>query len=122
VWENTTDWVAKDNHRQVTVNSSVYDAYVGEYESRRTGFFDTKIIVTKDQGKLIGSFSGEITGPQNRFELTPESSTRFFWKGEAVTFTFVTGADGAATHLVWREFGQERRLIRSDVNARRPRS
>lgn len=106
------DWLAKEDLREVAVDPSVYEAYVGEYELRRNGFFDTKIIITKDQDKLIGSFSGELTGPQNRFELTPESAVRFFWKGEAVTFTFAEGADGKASHLVWREFGQERRLHR----------
>jgi hypothetical protein len=106
------DWVAKDDRREVAVDPSIYDAYIGEYELRRGGFFDTKIIISRDRDKLIGSFSGELTGPQNRFELTPESATRFFWKGEAVTFAFAPSTHGKATHLVWREFGQARRLPR----------
>lgn len=104
------DWVVKDDRRPVAVDPAVYDSYVGQYVLRRPGLFDTQIIVTKDQNKLVGSFSGELTGPQNRFELTPESSTRFFWKGEAVTFTFTPGVTGRVTHLIWNEFGQERRL------------
>ena len=104
------DWLAKDDRREVEVDPSIYNSYVGEYELRRDCFFNTKIIITKDRNKLLGSFSGENSGEQNRFELTPESATRFFWKGEAVTFTFIRGANKEVSHLVWQEFGQARRI------------
>lgn len=104
------DWRNKDKHRQVAIDPTVLDPFVGEYELRRPGFFDTKIIISREQNKLMGSFSGENTGPQSRFELTQESATRFFWKGEAVTFTFERDPKDGRVYLLWREFGRTRRL------------
>jgi CubicO group peptidase (beta-lactamase class C family) len=107
-----SDWRARDGRHESKVDPATFDAFVGEYEFRRAGFFTTTIAISRDGGKLFGSFIGENTGPQNRFELTPESASRFFWKGEAVTFSFIPGTDGKAGALIWREFGQERRLPR----------
>lgn len=78
------------------VDSSVYDACAGTYQSRETRP-DVTFKVTSEAGHLLAEFVGQ------KVELFPESETDFFVKQFYGRATFARDEKGAVTHLVWRE-------------------
>ena len=83
----------------VTVGPSVLDAYPGRYQLAP----NVVIAVTKEGDRLMAQATG-----QGKFELFPESETKFFAKVTELSMTFVRGADGTVTHLLLLQGGAER--------------
>ena len=72
------------------VDPAIYDGLVGEYQLG-PGF---TIVITRDANRLLAQATG-----QAKFEIFPESETRFFAKVTPLTIVFVKGADGKVTRL-----------------------
>jgi CubicO group peptidase (beta-lactamase class C family) len=77
----------------IILDPKIYDAYIGRYELGP----DFILAVTKDGNKLMGEADGQ------RFELIPETDTKFFVREyDAQTmFTFVKDEKGQVTHLIY---------------------
>jgi CubicO group peptidase (beta-lactamase class C family) len=75
----------------VSVDPAVYDAYVGQYQLTPTFF----ITVTKENNRLFGQGTA-----QPRFELFPESETKFFLKAVRGKITFVRDNKGNVIKLI----------------------
>ena len=71
---------------------------VGDYELAP----GLSIAVTRDGGQLFA----QVTG-QPKFEIFPESETRFFLKVVDAEIDFVRGADGKVTGLVLHQGGRD---------------
>jgi CubicO group peptidase (beta-lactamase class C family) len=84
--------------QEVRMNPAVYDAYVGEYEL--TPAFS--ITITREGGQIFAQATG-----QPRFEIFPESETRFFLKVVDAEIEFVRGPDGKVTGLVLHQGGRD---------------
>ena len=93
-----TDEAPAKERQAVKVDPALYDAYVGEYELAPT----FSIIVTREGDQIFGQATG-----QPRFELFPESETRFFLKVVDAQVDFVRGADGKVTSLVLHQGGRD---------------
>ena len=81
----------------ITVDSKIYDAYVGQYEIAPNVLLD----VTKEGQKLMSQATG-----QARMELLPESEIEFFIKGFTAQFVFVRDGVGRVTKLIINQEGQ----------------
>lgn len=77
--------------KAVSVASSVLDKYVGEYTFQYPA---TTIVITNENGRL---FSKRNTEP--KYEMFPESESKFFFKNEDVQYTFIKDASGAVTGI-----------------------
>lgn len=76
---------------KVQVDPAVYDAYVGQYQVTPTFI----ITVTKENNRLFGQGTA-----QPRFELFPESGTKFFLKAVRAKITFVKDSKGNVIELI----------------------
>jgi CubicO group peptidase (beta-lactamase class C family) len=85
-------------HTVAQVDPRRFDAYVGKYELA-PGFI---ITMTREGDSLMSQATG-----QGKFELFPESETKFFAKVTELTVSFVTGADGKVTHFILTQGGRE---------------
>ncbi len=84
--------------KEVKVDSSVFDAYVGEYEIQ-PGFVLT---VTKEGGKLMGQATG-----QTKLELEPVSETQFTISSVKANITFLKDAEGNISSLNLKQGGAD---------------
>jgi CubicO group peptidase (beta-lactamase class C family) len=77
----------------ITLDPKVYDAYVGQYELGA----DFILTVTKEGSRLMGEADGR------KFELFPETETKFFVREYDAQIMFVFGKDekGQVTHLTY---------------------
>lgn len=82
----------------VKVDPSIYDSYVGDYELAPT----FSIAVTRDGDRIFAQATG-----QPKFEVFPESETRFFLKAVDAQIEFVRGADGKVTGLILHQGGRD---------------
>ena len=89
----------------VEVDASLLDRYVGRYELSPS----FAITVTREGGQLFVQATG-----QPRFEVFPESETKFFLKVVDAQVTFVTGAEGRAEALILHQGGIDQRGERVD--------
>jgi CubicO group peptidase (beta-lactamase class C family) len=83
---------------EIQVDPNIYDAYVGEYQ------IDTNLIlnITKEDNRLFAQAIG--TG-QPKFEIYPESETKFFLKVVDAQITFVKNEKGIVTELILHQNG-----------------
>ena len=81
------------------VAGRVLEEYAGRYELAPNDV----ITVTKEGEALMAQATG-----QGKFEIFPESDTRFFAKVTELSMTFVRGADGKVSHLLMLQGGKER--------------
>ena len=72
------------------VDPAIYDGYVGEYQFAP----NFTITMTREGNSLFAQATG-----QGKFEVFPESATKFFAKVAPITIVFVKGPDGTVTHL-----------------------
>ena len=93
-----TDEAPPKERQAIKLDPAVYDAYVGEYELAP----NFSITVTRAGDQIFGQATG-----QPRFELFPESETRFFLKVVDAQVDFVRGADGKVTGLVLHQGGRD---------------
>ena len=84
----------------VNVDTKIYDAYVGDYETAPGLVFT----VTRQGDRLMG----QSTGEKKLHELLPQNETTFFMKGDPDLNIFVKDERGQVTHMVFRSMdGQE---------------
>lgn len=85
-------------HKTVSVDTAIYDAYVGQYE------VNPKFVlsVTKERDSLFIQGTG-----QGRIRLYPESTMKFFMKVVTGEVHFVKDGKGEVIQLVIRQFGQD---------------
>jgi CubicO group peptidase (beta-lactamase class C family) len=81
------------------VDPAIFDAYLGEYQLEP----NFTITITRDGASLFAQATG-----QGKFEVFPESATKFFAKLAPITIVFLKGADGAVTHLDLTQGGATR--------------
>jgi CubicO group peptidase (beta-lactamase class C family) len=75
----------------IKIDPKILDAYVGQYELRP----DFIITMTREGDSLMTQATG-----QPKFELFPESETKFFLKVVDAQVTFVKDDKGVVTHLI----------------------
>lgn len=78
-------------------NSSVYDAYVGQYELAP----NLIITITRDGNRLMSEVGGR------KSELTPQSETQFTIAAANIRVTFVRDTNGQVTHMIVNDNGRE---------------
>ena len=83
--------------KEVKVDPSLYDAYAGTYELSPA----FAITVTREGDHLFAQATG-----QPKFEIFPESETRFFLKVVDAQVEFVRGPDGKVASLILHQNGR----------------
>ena len=87
----------KRTFTEIAVNPRIYDAYLGQYQ-----LADGPVLtVRKDGSHLLIQQSGN-----EKIELYPQSSVRFFAKAVDLELMFVTGDDGKVTTMEIYQAGQ----------------
>ncbi len=81
---------------EVKVDPKLYDAYAGRYEVAPNFI----LTISKEGDHLMAQATG-----QPKFELFPESETKFFLKVIEAKVTFVKDATGKVTHLILHQGG-----------------
>jgi hypothetical protein len=84
--------------KAVKVDPAIYDAYTGDYELAPS----FSITITREGDQIFAQATG-----QPKFEIFPESETRFFLKVVDAQIEFVKGADGQVTGLVLHQGGRD---------------
>ncbi len=82
---------------EVKVDHKLLDAYVGEYEIRP----GVVLSVTKESDHLTAQLTS-----QPKFDLFPESETKFFLKVVDAQITFVKDDKGQVSHVILHQGGQ----------------
>jgi CubicO group peptidase (beta-lactamase class C family) len=85
-----------EERKAIALDPKVYDAYVGQYELTPNLIFT----ITKEENKLMAQLTG-----QSKFELFPESETKFFYIVVDAQITFVKDETGQVTHLILHQSG-----------------
>ncbi|MCB2219053.1 MAG: serine hydrolase [Bacteroidetes bacterium] len=93
------------DHEVVQVSEAIMQQYVGVYEIQ-TGF---DLTVTLEEGHLMTQATG-----QQKFEVFPESETRFFLKVVDAQIEFLKNDTGEIDALMLYQGGQEIRAIRKN--------
>ena len=88
---------------EAEIDPAVYDEYVGRYQLAR----NVLVTVSRDEERLFI----QVTG-QQRFEVFPESETRFFLRAVEAQVSFGRDASGAVDHLVVHQNGADQRAVR----------
>ena len=88
---------------EVEVDPAVYADYVGQYQLAKNAV----ITVSQEQDRLFIQLTG-----QNRFEVFPESETRFFLRVVEAQITFERNDRGTVDHLILHQNGLDQRAIR----------
>ena len=83
----------------IELDPAIYDAYVGQYELDP----DWLMTVTKESDRIFTQWAGE-----ERVEIFPESSTKFFMKVMDAQHTFVLDETGKVSHVIVHQGGRER--------------
>jgi CubicO group peptidase (beta-lactamase class C family) len=83
----------------IKIDPKILDAYVGQYELRP----DFIITMTREGDSLMTQATG-----QPKFELFPESETKFFLKVVEAQVTFVKDEKGVVTHLILHQGGDQK--------------
>lgn len=87
----------------IEVNAHLLESYAGVYDL--TPQF--RLAVTVEDGKLMVQATG-----QSKFQVFPESKTRFYYKVVDAQLTFVVSPDGTVTHLVLHQNGADQQAVR----------
>ncbi len=101
----------KPVRKATNVEAAVLETYVGHYELQPGFVFQ----VTREGDQLFAQLTG-----QPRFEVFPESETKFFYKVVDAQLTFVKGADGSVSNLILHQFGIDQKAPRKLPPASRP--
>jgi len=95
---NAIQIVKRLEGKEIKVDPSIFDAYVGEYEIQ-PGFV---LVVTKEGDKLMGQATG-----QSKIELEPVSETEFVAPSVRANITFKKDASGKVTSLNLKQGGAD---------------
>ncbi|MCX7923965.1 MAG: serine hydrolase [Clostridia bacterium] len=88
----------KAERKIAQVDPKVYDSYVGEYELM-PGFI---ITITKENNSIYARATG-----QEKFEVYPESETKYFYKVVDAQITFVKNDKGEVTGVILHQMGRD---------------
>jgi CubicO group peptidase (beta-lactamase class C family) len=94
----TAEIDASRKRKIATVDPKLYDGYVGRYQLA-PGFI---LAVTREMEKIFVQATG-----QPKFEVFPESTTKFFLQVIDAQITFETDAAGKATNLTLHQNGRD---------------
>jgi CubicO group peptidase (beta-lactamase class C family) len=86
-------------HTVAAVDPAVFDTYAGKYQLGPAFI----VTVTREGNSLMSQATG-----QGKFELFPESDTKFFAQVTELTVQFVKGGDGTVTHFILTQGGRDR--------------
>jgi D-alanyl-D-alanine-carboxypeptidase/D-alanyl-D-alanine-endopeptidase len=92
-------------HTEVTVNTKIYDNYVGSYQLAPNMI----MTMTREGDQLFTQLTG-----QPKFQLFPESERKFFLKVVDAQVTFDTDAQGRATQATLHQNGRDQVAKRID--------
>jgi hypothetical protein len=92
------DYQPPPPRKEIAVNPEILKSYVGQYELMPGFLFD--VIVENDQLMV------QITG-QPRFQVFPESETKFFYKVVDAQLTFQKDGNGKVTSLILHQGGRD---------------
>lgn len=92
-------------HKQVTVDSKLFDGYLGKYQ-----LAPTFVIAVTREGD---HFFVQATG-QPKLEIFPESAHDYFLKVVDAQITFVTDTNGRTTELILHQGGRDQPAKRVD--------
>jgi CubicO group peptidase (beta-lactamase class C family) len=90
-------------HHRFTIDPTLYDSYVGAYETR----LGLLLAVKKKQDQLFIQVAGH-----KEVELIPASETRFYVSGLETEINFVKGINGKASELILEQGDREIPLLR----------
>lgn len=82
----------------IEVDSAIYEAYVGDYELVP----GISLRITTQSGRIFAQLPG-----QQRYEIFPESPTKFFWKIMDAQITFVVDRNGEVMSAIWHRGGRD---------------
>jgi hypothetical protein len=82
----------------VSIPARISERYAGRYQITESRV----ITVTAEEGKLFA----QITGQPNRFEIFPESATKFFWTVMTAQIEFYPDHDQRVSHAVFHTAGR----------------
>jgi putative CocE/NonD family hydrolase len=85
---------------EIRIAPQVFDAYVGQYQSADNP--DVILSFFRDGDKYFVKPTG-----QAKFEIFPESETRFFLKAVSAQVDFIRGDGGKVSSLVWHQDGKD---------------
>jgi CubicO group peptidase (beta-lactamase class C family) len=83
---------------EVKVDPKIFDTYAGQYQLTP----DFILTISNDAGHLMAQATG-----QPKFELFPESETKFFLKVVDAKVTFVKDVSGKVSHLILHQGGDK---------------
>ena len=87
---------APKDRKEIAVNPSILDAYVGVYQLAP----EFEITITKEGGSLFAQATA-----QPKFQIFPESETDFFFKVVDAQISFVKDASGKVNQLILHQGG-----------------
>jgi CubicO group peptidase (beta-lactamase class C family) len=85
-------------HKQVSVDSKIFEGYVGTYQLATNYIFT----ITRDGDHLFAQLTG-----QPKAEIFPEGQRDYFYKAVDAQITFVTDDNGQATELILHQNGRD---------------
>ncbi len=90
-------------HHQVAIDPTLYDSYVGAYETR----LGLLLAVKRERDQLFIQVAGH-----EEVQLIPASETRFYVSGLDTEINFVKGMNGQASELILEQGDREIPLLR----------
>lgn len=99
-------------HKEVPVDSKIYDTYLGTYAITPKVVFT----ITRDGDHLFAQLTG-----QPKAEIFPESERDYFYKAVDAQITFVTGSNGRATELILHQNGRDAHAKRFEGEPPKPK-
>jgi len=104
-----TKKVEKSEKKEITVNTALYQDYAGKY------LLDVGMLlnITKEDNKLMIQPEG-----QQKYELFPESETKFFLKATDAQLTFHIDRDGKTDRITFHQNGRDiagKRIKREEI-------
>ncbi len=87
----------------IAIDPLLLPRYAGRYRLGET----REVVVSAEEGQLFA----QITG-QDRYEIHPESSSKFFWTMTAAQISFFTDQAGKVSHAVLHQMGRQIPLAR----------
>jgi CubicO group peptidase (beta-lactamase class C family) len=89
-------YVVPHEPKVVKIDSTAYNAYVGEYELDHGGKEKESVTISRDKDRLFCRLKGKT-----QVALVPESALTFYIKGDDQEVRFHKDAAGKVTHLEW---------------------
>jgi hypothetical protein len=90
-------------HKEITLDSKVFDRYVGVYQLAP----NVTLTMTRDEGK----FYVQLTG-QPKIDIYPEGEKQFFLKAVDAQISFETDEQGRATTATLHQNGRDQKAKR----------